>query len=161
MPTSHRGFTLIELMVVVAVIAILAVIAVPSFQDRIVRAQIVEAVPLANIVKPPITAAWAASAPLPADNAEAGLPPADKIVSNLVGAVAVEDGAIHIRFGNQANGALKGRTLSLRPAVVEDAPVVPVSWLCGHAPVPDKMTARGIDRTDVPPNFLPLNCRQR
>ena len=51
MQVRHRGFTLIELMVVVAVVAILAVIAVPSFQDRIVRAQIVEAVPLANIVE--------------------------------------------------------------------------------------------------------------
>ncbi|WP_278044414.1 pilin [Rivibacter subsaxonicus] len=148
-------------MVVVAAIAILALFAVPSFQDRIVRAQIVEAMPLADIAKRPVAAAWAASAPLPADNAEAGLPPPEKIVSNYVRAVTVENGAIHVAFGNQANGALKGRVLSLRPAVVEDAQVVPVSWLCGHAPVPEKMTARGADRTDIPPNFLPLNCRGR
>jgi type IV pilus assembly protein PilA len=159
MQTRHGGFTLIEMLAVVAVIAILALIAVPGFQDRIVRTQIVEAVPLADVAKRPIAAAWAASAPLPADNAEAGLPPPEKIVSTLVSAVAVEQGAVHVRFGNQANGALRGRVLSFRPAVVEDAPVVPVSWICGHAPVPDKMSARGPDRTDVPRNFLPLNCR--
>jgi type IV pilus assembly protein PilA len=159
MQTRHGGFTLIEMLAAVAVIAILALIAVPGFQDRIVRTQIVEAVPLADVAKRPIAAAWAASAPLPADNAEAGLPPPEKIVSTLVSAVAVEQGAVHVRFGNQANGALRGRVLSFRPAVVEDAPVVPVSWICGHAPVPDKMSARGPDRTDVPRNFLPLNCR--
>ena len=44
-------------------------------------------------------------------------------------------------------------------AVVEDAPVVPVAWVCGHAKAPDNMTAQGRDRTDVPAQYLPINCR--
>lgn len=153
------GFTLLELMAVVAVIAILASLALPSMQDRIVRAQIVEAVPIADIAKPAIALMWKATKAMPADNAAIGLPEPEKIVGNEVRSMTIENGAIHLVFGNKANAALQGRTLSLRPAVVEDAPVVPVAWLCGHAKPPDKMNARGDDKTSVPERYLPLNCR--
>jgi type IV pilus assembly protein PilA len=73
--------------------------------------------------------------------------------------VAVQDGAIHITYGNRANGALKNKTLSLRPAVIDDAPVVPVTWVCGLAPGPDKMTVRGVNKTDIAKQYLPLNCQ--
>ena len=159
MKKPRAGFTLIELMVVVAVIAILAMIAVPGIQDRVVREQIVEAMRLAEIAKAPIAASWAIAHTLPADNAAAGLPVADKIVSNLVTSLTVEAGAIHVTFGNRASAAIQGKTLTLRPAVVQDAPVVPVAWVCGHATAVDKMTAMGTDRTDVAVRFLPLNCR--
>lgn len=148
-----------ELMIVVAVIAILALIALPNFTDKLVRDQVAEALPLAAIAKPPIEAAWRVGQPLPASNTAAALPEAEKIVNNVVSSVTVQDGAIHIRFGNRAHALLKGKTLSLRPAVVEDAPIVPVTWLCGGAPAPEKMTAKGTNRTDIPPGFLPLRCR--
>ena len=153
-----HGFTLIELIVVLAVIAILAMIAVPSIQDKLVRDQIVEAMKIADIAKPPIAAMWALTHTLPADNAGAALPAADKIVGSLVSSVSVEAGAIHVTFGNRANTAIKGKLLTLRAAVVEDTPVVPVAWVCGHAEAVEKMTAKGIDRTSVPHKFLPLNC---
>ena len=158
MKNPSRGFTLIEIIVVLAVVAVLATIAVPSIQGKLVRDQIVEAMKIADIAKPPIAAMWALTHQLPADNAAAGLPVADKIVGNFVSSVRLEAGAIHVTFGNRANTALQGKLLTLRPAVVEDAPVVPPAWVCGHAEAVEKMTAKGADRTTVPDRFLPFNC---
>ncbi len=158
MRTRH-GFTMIELMMVVAVIAILTMIAVPSIQARLVREQIVEGMKLADVAKGPVAAAWKVLHVLPTDNAAAGLPAAERIVGNLVTAVSVEQGAVHVTFGNQANGAIRGKTLTLRPAVVDDAPVVPVAWVCAGASAPSPMTVHGADRTNVPVQYLPLNCR--
>jgi type IV pilus assembly protein PilA len=154
-----RGFTLIELMVVVAIIAILALMAVPLYSDKYIREQVIEAMRLTDIAKGPIAAAWATTKTLPDDNAAAGLPAPDKVVSNYVKSLTVEAGAIHVVFGNQANGALRGMTLSLRPAVVEDAPIVPVAWVCGFAAVPEKMTVMAANKTDLPKGWLPVNCR--
>jgi type IV pilus assembly protein PilA len=157
--TRYRGFTMLELMAVVAVIGILAVLAVPTYMDRIVRDQVKAALPLAEIAKPPIAMSWALAQTVPADNAAAGLPAAEKIVSNFVSSVAVRDGAIQMTFGNSASGAINGKMLSLRPAVVEDAPIVPVAWVCGNADVPDKMKVFGENMTSLPNSLLPFECR--
>lgn len=157
----HTGFTMIEMMVVVAIVAILALMAAPSFQYQIVRDQINTALPLADIAKTPIAASWALAQTLPADNAGAGLPAADKIVSNYISSIRVQDGAIHVTFGNRANGIINDKIITLRPAVVEDAPIVPVAWVCGAAEVPGKMTVKGENKTDVPTAYLPLSCRAR
>jgi type IV pilus assembly protein PilA len=157
--TPARGFTLIELMVVLAIIAILALMAVPLYRDKYIREQVVEAMRLAEIAKRPVAAAWTASKKFPDDNAAAGLPAPDRVVSNYVKSLTVEGGAIHVVFGNQANGALRGMTLSLRPAVIEDAAVVPVAWVCGFAAAPEKMTVTTANKTDLPKNWLPVNCR--
>jgi type IV pilus assembly protein PilA len=159
MRKRNSGFTLIEMMVVIGVVAILALMAVPSFQEKIVRDQIVEALPLADIAKAPVAASWSLGLPLPDSNEAAGLPPADKIVSNLVSSVSVQGGAINVTFGNHANSALKGKVLTLRPAVVADAPIVPVAWVCGNSTPPDKMTVKGENRTSIPAALLPLKCR--
>jgi type IV pilus assembly protein PilA len=159
MKTLQRGFTLIEMMAVLAIIAILALMAVPSYMDRIVRQQIEAALPLADIAKTPVAASWALLHAFPADNAAAGLPPEEKIVSNHVSALSVQDGAIQIVFGNRASKAISGKVLTLRPAVVPDAPVVPVAWVCGNASAPEKMTVHGVNRTNIPGGFLPLGCR--
>jgi type IV pilus assembly protein PilA len=153
------GFTMIELLVVISVMVILSLIALPSLMGRTVREQVTEALPLADIAKPAIEAAWKAGAPLPADNAAAGLPVPEKIVSQWVRSLTVQDGAIHIAFGNKANKTLQGKILTLRPAGVADARVVPVTWLCGPASAPAPMTAQGPDNTNVPAQALPLRCR--
>lgn len=156
----NRGFTMVEMMAVVAVITILALMALPSYLERIVREQIEQSLPLADIAKKPIGAAWAALQEFPDDNAAALLPVPDKIVNNFVTALTVDHGAIHLTFGNQANKAIHGKILTLRPAVVEDAPVVPVAWVCADAAVPGKMTLKGGgDRTSIPREYLPIVCR--
>lgn len=160
MRKNGGGFTAIELMMVLGVIAILALLAVPSYQEKIVRDQVIEALPLAEIAKGPVAASWSAGLPFPDHNEGAGLPAADKIVSNLVRSVLIEKGAVHVTFGNRANSALRDKVLSLRPAVVAEAPVVPVAWVCGNAAPPDKMTVKGENKTTIPAIFLPLRCRQ-
>jgi type IV pilus assembly protein PilA len=154
-----RGFTLLELMVVVGIVAILALLAIPTYQDKAIRDQIAEALPLADIAKPPVALSWALTQSFPANNTAAGLPLAEKIVNNYISAVTIENGAIHITFGNHANRAILGKILTLRPAVVDDAPIVPVTWVCGFATPPDKMTVRGENRTSLPPGWLPIKCR--
>jgi type IV pilus assembly protein PilA len=161
MANGNGGFSLMEVMVALAIIAILALMAAPSFQDQIVRDQIKTALPLADIAKKPVETAWTALQAFPADNAAAGLPPGDKIVSNQIKSVLVQDGAIQITFGNRASGLITGKILTLRPAVVVDAPIVPVAWVCGYAEAPEKMTAMGQNQTNIPDSFLPFNCRAR
>jgi type IV pilus assembly protein PilA len=159
MSEKRAGFTMIEMMIVVGVIAILALMVAPSYQESLVREQIVEALPLADIAKAPLAASWSFAQTFPDSNEAAGLPPAEKIVSNLVRSVAIQGGAIQMTFGNRANSTLRGKVLTLRPAVVLDAPVVPVAWVCGNATVPDKMTVKGENKTDIPSILLPLKCR--
>jgi type IV pilus assembly protein PilA len=159
MHTRAAGFTLIELLVAVAVLAILATLALPSFQGPMVRQQIVDSSSVINVGKTAIGGKWTATQKLPVDNADAGLPERDKLVGNYVSSITVEGGALHVVFGNQVNGAIKGKTLTFRPAVVDSAPMVPVAWVCGHAATPDKMSAKGTNRTDVDAKYLPLNCR--
>lgn len=154
----HQAFTLLEMLCVIAIIAILSALALPSWQFRNVRLQIEAALPLADIPKAKIAEQWALTQTLPADNAAVGLPSPDKYVSNHIQSLTIKDGVIHLRFGNSASNILKDKVISLRPAVVTDAPVVPVAWICDKAPVPDKMTVRGDNQTTVPAGFMPLFC---
>jgi type IV pilus assembly protein PilA len=155
----HPGFTLIELMVVVAVVAILAMLAIPSYQDRIIRQQVAEGVALVDFLRQAVQGFYTLRHTLPVDNADAGVPAATQIVGNYVSNVTVSGGAFTITYGNRANPGLAGKQLTLRPAVVDGAPMVPIAWVCGHASVPAGMTVMGVDATSLPVAYLPLNCR--
>jgi type IV pilus assembly protein PilA len=154
-----QGFSAIEMMVVVAIIGILAMIAIPSSLNRIIKEQVAATIPWSDAAKEPIALLWKTTGKLPADNKEANLPTADKMVSNFVTNLSVENGAIHMILGNKVNGKLKGKTLSIRPAVVEGEQVVPVSWICGNAKTPDKMTVKGDNKTNIADEYLPFGCR--
>ena len=158
-PRAARGFTWIEMLLVLAVLGILAMMAIPAMQEHVLRRQVKEALPLAEIARKGVQAAWSATGEMPADNTAAGLPPPEKIVGNLVKAVRVDGGAVTLTFGNNASKVLEDRQLTLRPAIVADTPVVPMAWLCHRAPVPQGMEVRGEDRTDVPQSQLPAECR--
>ena len=153
------GFSLLELMIVIAIIAILSLLALPGVPDKFVRDQIVEAVKLADVAKAPVALAWAMTATLPVDNAAAGLPAANLIVNNYISSVAIESGAIQVTFGNHANANIRGKVLTFRPGVVDGAPIVPVAWVCGNAEPPANMTAKGLNKTNLALKYLPINCR--
>lgn len=154
-----RAFTLIEMMAVLAVMAILAMLALPSYYYRTVRQQIEGMAPLVNMAEAPLAAAWQTLHALPTDNSAAGLPAADKIVNNYVSSVTVANGALNVTFGNRATSALNGKVLTIRPAVVSDAPQVPITWVCGNAGPPHNMTLMGTNQTTVPAAYLPLECK--
>lgn len=77
----------------------------------------------------------------------------------LVKEVNVNDGAITLTFGNNASKALEGKRLTLRPAVMEGEPMVPIAWVCHALPAPKGMEIRGTNETDIPPGHLPIECR--
>lgn len=85
----------------------------------------------------------------------------DKIVNITISATSVRYGAIYLTFGNNANAQIMGKTLSIRPPIIADAPIVPIAWVCGNAAVPGKMAVKGENRTDMPVGYLPFNCRTR
>ena len=159
MRNRYAGFSAMEMMVVVAIIAILAMIAIPTSMGRIIKENVVAALPLADAAKEPIAAAWKATKTLPADNKEAGLPAPEKVVSNFVSSLVVQDGVIHMTFGNKAHPKIKGKVLTLRPAVIEESQVVPIAWVCGNAQAPDQMVVKGENRTNIPEEYLPRLCK--
>jgi type IV pilus assembly protein PilA len=154
----RSGFTLIEIMVVVAIIAILALTAVPTLYQGVVRQQIKDSMPLADLARDGVTSFYRREGKMPVDNAAANVPAANKIIGNYVTNVAVADGAVTMTFGNSAYTAIKGKTLTWRPAIVTDAPTVPIAWVCGGKAPPEGMTALGRNETTLPGNVMPGGC---
>lgn len=155
----HSGFTLIELMVVIMIVGVLASVAMPSYQDRVIRAQVSEGIQLTDFARQSIGIYYQRNKTMPADNAAAGLPEARFIVGNYVREVRIVGGTVNIVYGNRSNRFLAGKTLSLRPAVVPDHPVVPIAWECGNAVAPETMKVLGTNATDIPSTQLPIDCR--
>ena len=156
---TQRGFTLIELMIVIAIMGILATMAVPTYQERVIRTQVSDALVLGDFAKEGVAAFYRANKRMPKNNIEAGLPPPEQTVGNFVTKLEVNDGAIHITMGNRVNRNAAGKTLSVRPAVITNYPQLPIAWNCGVAVAPTPMKMFGENRTSLPPVYLPVDCR--
>ncbi|MEM7611209.1 MAG: pilin [Pseudomonadota bacterium] len=155
---SH-GFTLIELMIVVAIIGILASIAMPAYQDYTIRAQVVEAFSLTGELKESVREYYKDRGEFPADNETAGVPEPEHLLGMYVSGIEVSKGGAHVTFGHQVNSAISGKVLSIRPVAVTDSPMSPISWACGYRSIPDGMQAVGENLTTVEPRYLPSSCR--
>lgn len=156
---NSKGFTLIEMMVVVAIIAIIALMAMPTPDPTIARRQVVESMELVEDYKKLIDFYHKSTQVFLKDNKEAGIPAADKLLGNYVDRIDLKDGAFHVHFGNKAHANIKNKTLSVQPVMVKGSPESPISWICGKAAVPAGMQAVGENRTDLELKDLPLNCR--
>lgn len=156
---TKKGFTLIELMVVVTIIGILASVALPSYHTYIQRSELVEAFSMASTIQDKVKDYYDEKLAFPTDNKMAGVPIADKLIANRVKSIVVEGGAIHVMLGNKVSQPLQGKILSFRPAVVTGSPLSPITWLCGYDKPVDGMEAIGQNKTDLETEFLPSNCR--
>jgi type IV pilus assembly protein PilA len=108
------GFTLIELMIVVAIIGILAAVAIPQYQNYVARAQVAEALSLASGAKVAVAEYFNTNGTFPADNTEAGLSDADDISGKYVESVAVSGAAITALFSStDAHSNLRGGEMTL------------------------------------------------
>lgn len=116
MNTMQKGFTLIELMIVVAIIGILAAIAIPAYQDYTIRAQVTEGVNLIAGAKAAVTETYNDTGALPTTNSAAGLPTAASIRGSYVTQVSLgANGVIVATYGNKANSKINGQTCRVTP----------------------------------------------
>lgn len=149
MKAIQKGFTLIELMIVIAILGILAVIALPAYQDYTARAQVSEAISLMEGQKSAVVEYYADKGKWPTNNAQAGIAAATDIKGKYVAQVAVgANGALTATMKNtDVNNDIKGKTVVLSPDVTGNAASSKGSftWTCKKGTVDSK--------------FLPSSCR--
>ncbi len=132
---KQQGFTLIELMIVVAIIGILAAIAIPAYQDYTIRAQVSEGLNLAGGAKAAVSEYTMDRGSFPDSNNTAGISAANSINGKYVTSVTVTNaGAVDVVYGNDAHRDLAGLTLSLSPFTNAGS----VEWICQSANIADK-----------------------
>ena len=165
----QKGFTLIELMIVVAIIGILAAIAIPAYQDYTIRSQVTEGLSLAADLKAAVAEQVANTGQWPLDEVVLGITEGAKL-GKYVGDVDVDMGTINVTYsgsasGGQANAVLDQLVLSIKPYL---SPNGDVAWVCGRASAPattvaedanDDASGANATSAELLDKYLPAACR--
>jgi type IV pilus assembly protein PilA len=173
MKKLQQGFTLIELMIVVAIIGILAAIAIPAYQDYTIRAQVSEGLNLAAAAKAAVAESFLNNGEAPQNRTVAGMSVnAADTQGKYVAAVNVVNGRIDVTYGNEANNQLTTgpAILTLTPYETADLSII---WRCGTAVDPTAaggatalmgISGGGVNATyaaptNLDPKYTPAACR--
>ncbi|EMU1509514.1 pilin [Neisseria gonorrhoeae] len=162
MNTLQKGFTLIELMIVIAIVGILAAVALPAYQDYTARAQVSEAILLAEGQKSAVTEYYLNHGKWPENNTSAGVASASDIKGKYVESVTVEKGVVTAKMlSSGVNNEIKNKKLSLWAKREAGS----VKWFCGQ-PVKrngdnDDVNADGTDNKKIDTKHLPSTCRDK
>ena len=143
MKKLQTGFTLIELMIVVAIIGILAAVAIPSYQDYTKRAHVSEGLSLAGSAKTGIAEYFGSQGVMPTDNTDAGISAPGTITGNAVSSVTVTSGKIDIVYKQKVSSTAGELTMQLSPTTSPGS----IKWVCNNA------------ATTVLSKYRPSNCR--
>ncbi|HFC7199853.1 TPA: pilin [Neisseria meningitidis] len=162
MNTLQKGFTLIELMIVIAIVGILAAVALPAYQDYTARAQVSEAILLAEGQKSAVTEYYLNHGEWPANNSDAGVASSTDIKGKYVQSVEVKNGVVTATMASSnVNNEIKGKKLSLWAKRQAGS----VKWFCGQ-PVKRANTATDAAITadtdtngKIDTKHLPSTCR--
>jgi type IV pilus assembly protein PilA len=147
---QQKGFTLIELMIVIAIIGILAAIAIPAYQDYTIRSKVSEGLNLAGAAKLAVAETYDSKGGMPsAGNISYGLPQPNSIAGNYVASVsaAATTGVITITYNTSVGGnpTANSKTIVLSP---DTSSIGAMGWTCG-----------GTTATTMPNKYLPATCR--
>ena len=146
MKSMQKGFTLIELMIVVAIIAILAAIAIPAYQNYLIRSQVSEGMVLTSGARAAVSEYYSNKGTWPTDNTAAGVAKDTSITGKYVEKVDVADGVITAKFNSSgANKAIQGATFVLSPTGNGGS----IAWTCN-----------GKNAGSVDNKYLPTSCRK-
>ncbi|HFC4118070.1 TPA: pilin, partial [Neisseria gonorrhoeae] len=159
MSTLQKGFTLIELMIVIAIVGILAAVALPAYQDYTARAQVSEAILLAEGQKSAVTEYYLNNGEWPENNTSAGVASASTIIGKYVQKVEVAKGVVTATMKSDGvNKEIKGKRLSLWAKRQDGS----VKWFCGQPVKRDAGnddTVAADDANKIETKHLPSTCR--